>query len=1074
MKTQNLKIFLSYGHDQNAELVKIIKEDLEKRGHDVWFDKHKIKAGDDWRRQITDGLSESDKVLSFLSKHSTRDPGVCRDEIAIAIGVKGGNIQTILLEPENEVEPPVNIGHIQWLDMHEWKTCFAQGGETWQTWYKEKLSEIIRVIESDESKRFAGEIEKLNRCLKPIQSYARINELLNRGFFGREWLFEKIDDWQKEYSNNSRVFVLLANAGVGKSAFAAHLAHRQGDVVVAAHFCEWNKPDHSDAIATVKSIAFQLATKFPDYRKYLLTLPDIEKIEQRKAAELFTYLVANPLSFCIHGGRPRYMILIDAIDEANSKNNENEIIALIADEFGRTPSWLSLVVTSRPENDVLARLSKFNPRYIDARDESNLADIHLFLQNRLAGYEPSQKNKAIESIRQKCEGNFLYAVEICNDIHSGIVDINKPEQFPAGMGNLYINSFARKFSDVDYNTRIAPVLEILCTAMESISTNHVCRLLDLKGRELNEVLQKAGSFFPVTEGKIKPFHKSLIDWLYNSQTSGLFYIAQHDAEKNMAEAHNQVIEELLADADAFEDTDEYALKYALVHMYKAGSKKQLQQRLLQIFDADEFVYTACEPLLNNLTDWVVKNNSATDEQLLKKALQKVSDETNNKERLDDFFYNQGNAYQNNGFSSWALDFFEKSMKVREKLVSLEPGRTDFRYRLSVSLNDVGNIYSEMGEGPKALEFFKKSLKIREELVSLEPGRTDFKYYLSISLNNIGYMYSKMGESTKALEFHEKSLKLLEELVTLEPGRTHIRRDLSMSFNNVGYMYSKMGESAKTLEYYEKSLKIMEELISLESGRTDFRREIGSIFNNFGNMYKMMGEGAKALEFYEKSLKIREELVSLEHERTDFRSKLSISFSIVGIMYKEMGEGAKALEFYEKSLKIMEELVSLEPGRTDFRRELSSIFNNFGKIYIAMGESAKALEFHEKSLKIMEELVSLEPGRTDFSRDLSMSCNNVGNMYKEMGENAKALEFFEKSLKIMEELVSLEHGRTDFRFDYAVRHWNFYSISQPEDKMQWLEKAKAILEELINEGAKHSQLEELWNKVNEAIVSECNN
>jgi hypothetical protein len=26
-----------------------------------------------------------------LSKHSTRDPGVCLDEIAIAIGVKGGN-----------------------------------------------------------------------------------------------------------------------------------------------------------------------------------------------------------------------------------------------------------------------------------------------------------------------------------------------------------------------------------------------------------------------------------------------------------------------------------------------------------------------------------------------------------------------------------------------------------------------------------------------------------------------------------------------------------------------------------------------------------------------------------------------------------------------------------------------------------------------------------------------------------------------------------------------------------------------------------------------------------------------
>jgi len=36
--------------------------------------------------------------------------------------VKGGNIQTILVESEAEVQPPVNISHVQWLDMHDWKT----------------------------------------------------------------------------------------------------------------------------------------------------------------------------------------------------------------------------------------------------------------------------------------------------------------------------------------------------------------------------------------------------------------------------------------------------------------------------------------------------------------------------------------------------------------------------------------------------------------------------------------------------------------------------------------------------------------------------------------------------------------------------------------------------------------------------------------------------------------------------------------------------------------------------------------------------------------------------------------
>jgi hypothetical protein len=100
----SLRIFLSYGHNSNEELVRRIKTDLEKRGHDVWFDKSEIKFGVDWRREITDGIVGSNRILSFLSKYSTRDPGVCRDEIAIALGVKGGNIQSDSFGPERRLQ----------------------------------------------------------------------------------------------------------------------------------------------------------------------------------------------------------------------------------------------------------------------------------------------------------------------------------------------------------------------------------------------------------------------------------------------------------------------------------------------------------------------------------------------------------------------------------------------------------------------------------------------------------------------------------------------------------------------------------------------------------------------------------------------------------------------------------------------------------------------------------------------------------------------------------------------------------------------------------------------------------
>jgi hypothetical protein len=52
-KVNKLRIFLSYGHDANEELVRMIKADMGKRGHGEWFGKNENKFEDDWRKTIT-------------------------------------------------------------------------------------------------------------------------------------------------------------------------------------------------------------------------------------------------------------------------------------------------------------------------------------------------------------------------------------------------------------------------------------------------------------------------------------------------------------------------------------------------------------------------------------------------------------------------------------------------------------------------------------------------------------------------------------------------------------------------------------------------------------------------------------------------------------------------------------------------------------------------------------------------------------------------------------------------------------------------------------------------------------
>jgi len=536
-----LRIFLSYGHDQNEELVIKIKADLEKRGHEVWFDKREIKSGQNWRRSIIDGILKSNLILSFLSKHAMRDPGVCLDEIGIAIGFKGGNIKTILVESEEEVTPPPSISYIQWLDMQKWKEVKEGAIEVWESWYHEKLTELIAVIESDESLRFAGEIETLSGFLKPISSESRISHLLRKGFIGREWLTEAVENWRTCNDRSSRIFWIMGNPGVGKSAFSAHLCHFGKDRVIAAHFCEWNKPDHRDACRVIRSLAFQLATRLPEYRKLLLSLPEINTLDKKNASELFDYLFTNPLKHVIVCGRDRSLILIDALDEAK-EGESNPLVEMLAQNAVNLPEWLGIVITSRDDKNVSDPLQELNPYLLNTDSKANKEDICNYIElelNELLNNKTDARN-IVNQIIEKSEGVFLYVEWVCKDIKKGNLSLEKLDKFPKGLGGIFWQFFQRQFPNAEiYGNNIRPILRVILASQEAFPLYMLGMLFSWQKEELNDFTRMLGSLFPIIKDNgqmlVKPYHKSLIDWLTDEEKAGSYFVSINVGQMMLAD-----------------------------------------------------------------------------------------------------------------------------------------------------------------------------------------------------------------------------------------------------------------------------------------------------------------------------------------------------------------------------------------------------------------------------------------------------------------------------------------------------------------------------------------------------------
>jgi hypothetical protein len=412
------QVFLSYGHDPDCtELARRLRDRLEPEFR-VWMDESLkdgsgIRFGDDWRNEILRGIEKSDCMLALLSAHSSRKPGVCREEVALALGPLKSFVYTILVQPVSDVRPPLILSQRQWLDMQEWRQKLA--GPDFDAWFDEKVAQILEAVRRKSG--FTGEMAELQRALNPLSQVSNLRAA-EQGFVGRQWLLGRLGEGRppsgsaQEYAGeplgeierwaieepHKRVFWLCADPGWGKSAVMGRLAHAQRARVLAVHFCRHDEEDSRQPHRVIPNLAYQMASQLDDYRGRLL-----EMVRSRtdwttaSAGDLFRQLIQEPLDHCIDGGRAdaevvdghaggqyqRRLIVIDALDECVDAGERSEFLDVLSERIRTLPGWLGLVISSRRERPVISRFRDFGIFEPSAFEESNRADLKLYAREWL-------------------------------------------------------------------------------------------------------------------------------------------------------------------------------------------------------------------------------------------------------------------------------------------------------------------------------------------------------------------------------------------------------------------------------------------------------------------------------------------------------------------------------------------------------------------------------------------------------------------------------------------------------------------------------------------------------------------
>lgn len=753
-----MRLFLSYGHPE-SEICQRICAALKEHGYDPWFDQSDIRTGDNWRVSIQEGVRSSNAVVACLSPHSTRERGVCLDELAIAVGVKGGNVHSILLAPEQEVKPPATIGHEQWLDMSDWKEQKAAGPDVFAEWFREKMQELFRVLDSKETREFNGQIQYIHDHLNVYYDTSRQNALLQKRFVGRAWLEEKLEHWMDDPAGK-RMCLLYGGPGVGKSAFAVHYTHYNSRVA-ACLFCRSDMEVYNAPRTVIQTLAYLLACRLPEYRQSLLMhLPENKaELEHLSEKELFARLLEEPLRLSVDGGHQTMVLVVDGLDECGSPE-ENALARTLAAYADSLPAWLRILIVARATPAVTAYAAGAWKLEIAADAAANRADIRAYYEACLQAQfaEDPQWNASLEALTARSQGTFLYAEMMCSLLQERGT-LSAAEEYPDGLDAMFAAWFQYFFPDRnDYCRNWRLPLSCLLGAKAPLPEAALRRVMGWSAGQLRDFCQRINVLLrrgtnTFGDNTLSIDHAYIRQWLQRDQP---YAAPAEDGIEAQARAFYAHLEE---DADSLSFYEAVQLP---VLLQQAGMKKQ------------------CQVLARSKT-W---SNKVLEAGNLYLDLGKL--DLGKLEEADKIYTDALNLYKSQGNPKDALIMYQKSVIPREQL--MQEYLEEYLEESSRLSTDIFDIYCILNHG-----LYKRSA-----------------YQLANRYNMIAGIYRKQGDLGEALNWYQKECVLFRKVAQ----RSGIEKDaiiFSTSCCNAAEIYEEQGQLDKALEFYRKAYESVQSL-----------------------------------------------------------------------------------------------------------------------------------------------------------------------------------------------------------------------------------------------------------------------
>ena len=229
----------------------------------------------------------------------------------------------------------------------------------------------------------------------------------------------------------------------------------------------------------------------------------------------------------------------------------------------------------------------------------------------------------------------------------------------------------------------------------------------------------------------------------------------------------------------------------------------------------------------------------------------------------------GNLSLQAGQVTDALEYYQHGLRISQQLAAAnrttdtsakgKRNAAEAQRDLSISYNKLGNVYLKSGQVTEALEYYQKCLEIRQRLVAADATDAQAQRDLSVSFEKLGDVHLKTGQVEQALTYYRKCLEIGQQLAAAAPRDVQAQRDLSVSYEKLGDVGRQTGELTAALEHYQQSLEIRQQLAAADPADVQAQLDLYVSHQKQATVQQRQGQYAPAIESYGHGLKLLKSL-----------------------------------------------------------------------------------------------------------------------------------------------------------------------------------------------------------------------